>query len=280
MTLVRVSAALLVVAAFGFLLIGIPAFLAPAWAASEFPWTVGPFLAQTIGGWSIGTALICLHAVWLRSPARGYPLFVYAWLFGIGQLVVVVLFMDRFLPAPLLSWPYLIALVALVASGVGGVVASLRAEAGASAAAVRGAPQWVPTWAKAFGALVGLFVLFLAIGTLLAGPNGATASGAIFPEPMGLFSIRAFSAFLFAIAGSIGSVLLARSIEPYEYLGWAGLYLVVPITLAALLNLSLFDFSARPGGLVYILAYVLVGVVIGVALTYIRRRGVATRTVA
>ena len=126
-------------------------------------------------------------------------------------------------------------------------------------------------WAKGFGALVGLFVLLLAVGTLLAGPNGATATGAIFPEPMGLFSIRAFSAFLFAVAGSIGAVLLARSIEPYVALAWGGLYLVVPITLSALLNLSLFDFTGRPGGLLYVLAYVVVGAVLGAVILYLLR---------
>jgi len=70
MSLRRLSGALLVVSAIALLAIGVPSFLAPAWAASEFPWTVGPFLAQTIGAWSIGTALIALHTVWLRDPAR------------------------------------------------------------------------------------------------------------------------------------------------------------------------------------------------------------------
>jgi hypothetical protein len=266
MNLARVSGGLLLVAGVAFMLIGVPSFVAPAWAVGEFPWTVGPFLAQTIGAWSIGTALICFHAARVGSPQTIYPLLDYAWVFGIVELFVVFIFLDKLQTGHLLTWPYLVALLALVGSWVTGVVPSMSAR--------RQVPViggLVPIWAKVFGVLVGLFVLLLAFGTWFAGPTGSTARGGIFPEQMGLFSIRAFSAFLFAIASAISSVLLARSIEPYRALGWAGLYLVVPITLAALLNLSLFDFAARPGGLVYILAYVAVGLVIAAALVYIRR---------
>jgi hypothetical protein len=278
-SLARVSGALLIVAAIALLLIGVPSFVAPTWAASEFPWTVGPFLAQTIGGWSIGTALICLHAARLRSPARSYPLLVYAWLFGIGQLLVVFVFLDRFLAGHVLAWPYLIGLLALVASAAAGIAAFTRAErAGGAGLLAVGHP--VPRPVRVIGVFVGLFVLLLAIGTLLAGPTGAIATGTVFPEPMGLFSIRAFSAFLFAIAAAIAAVLLGRSVEPYEALGWAGFYLIVPITLAALLNLSVFDFGARPGGLLYILAYVVVGLVIAAALVWLRRRRAAEVGVA
>lgn len=262
----QVSRLLLWVAAAAFMAIGIPSFLAPAWASSEFPWAVTPFLAQTIGGWSIGTALIATHAARVGVPKRIYPLLVYAWLFGIAQTLVVVLFIDRLQTGHLLTYPYLVGLAALLGAWILGAGSSRFAPGDATP--VRG---WVPTWAKAFGALVGLFVLFLAVGTLLAGANGATATGGIFPEPLGLFSIRAFSAFLFAVAGSIGAVLLARSIEPYVALAWGGLYLVVPITAAALLNLSLFDFARRPGGLLYILAYVVVGAVLAAVIVYLRR---------
>jgi hypothetical protein len=265
------SRAALVVVAAAFLVIGVPSFLFPAWAAGEFPWAVGPFLAQTIGGWSIGTALIALHAVWKRDPVVIYPLLVYLWLFGIGQALVVVLFLDRLQTGHLLTWPYVAGLGALIVAWVAGAGSSIFDRVD-----LRPVGQWIPTYAKAFGALVGLFVLFLAIGTLVAGPSGLTASGGIFPEPMGLFSIRAFSALLFAIAASIGSVLLARSVEPYLALGWAGLYLVVPITLAALLNLSLFSFSfSRPGHALYLLAYVVVGIVIAATIMVVRRRPAA-----
>jgi len=269
---VRISGALLLVAGVAFLLIGIPSFIAPDWAVGEFPWKVGPFFAQTVGAWCIGNALICFHAAWLREPARMYPLLVYLWVFGIGELLVVIAYadvLDLLQTGHLLTWPYLLALLALVGSWLAGVVVQ-SSDANQMSWRVSDG-TFVPTWAKAFGALVGLFVLFLAFGTLIANQGGAISRGEVFPEQLTQFSIRSFSAFLFAVAAGIGSVLLARSVEPYVALGWAGLYLVVPITLAALMNLSLFSWE-RPGGFVYIAAYVVVGAVLAVALWAFRSR--------
>jgi len=276
---VRISGVSLVVAGVAFLVMGVPSFVAPTWAVGEFPWKVGPFFAQTLGAWCIGNALICFHAVWQRDPARMYPLLVYLWLFGIGQLLVLIAYadlLDLVQNGHLLTWPYLVALGALVISWLLGVAAQ-SSESSQVAWRVSGG-QFVPTWAKAFGALVGLFVLVLAFGTLIANQGGAISRGEVFPEQLSQFSIRSFSAFLFAVAAAIGSVLLARSIEPYIALGWAGLYLVVPITLAALLNISLFRWE-RPGGFVYILAYVVVGAVLAVALwTFRPTAPIADRT--
>ena len=46
----------------------------------------------------------------------------------------------------------------------------------------------------------------------------------------------------------------------------------MPITIAALVNLSVFDFAARPGGLVYLGAYVVVGLGVIAILVLDRRR--------
>jgi hypothetical protein len=262
----RVSGWLLWVGAALFLVFGLPAFFAPGWATGEFPWTVGPFLAQTIGGWSLGTAAIAAHAAAVRRPERVYPLLVYCWLFSIGQLVVAVAFADRLLTDGILTYPYLAGLLALVGSALTGLGHWLARRPD-----IRAGRGRVPVWGRLLTAVVGGFVLLLAVGTLFAGPDGATARGEIFPERMGLFSIRAFSAFLFALSIAQGAALLSSSVEPYLQLGWAGVYLILPITLAALLNLSLFDFSGRPGGLVYLLAYVVVGVILAVILVYERR---------
>jgi hypothetical protein len=273
MTLPRITGALLLLAGACFLFIGVTAFFLPTWAAGEFPWSVGPFLAQTIGGWSIGTALICVHTVWVGRPSRMYPMLVFAWLFGIGQAVVVVAFLDKLQTAHLLTYPYVAGLVALVASAIAGVGFWISARP-----SLRVDERRAPVWASVFGAAVGAFVLFLAIGALVAGPDGATARGQVFPEQMGLFSIRAFSAFLFAITAMIVSVVLSRRLDSFIALGWAGLYLIVPITLAALLNVSLFTFSfSQPGNAIYLLTYVLLGVVIAVVLYRYRNMGAFAR---
>ena len=260
-----VARVLLGVGAAAFLIIGVPSFLAPGWAVGEFPWTVGPFLAQTIGGWSIGTAAIAIHAIAGGPSRRHHGLLIYLGLFGIGQLAVVAAFAGRLQVGHLLTWPYLIGLGALA---VGAACAALIQRDPVTAVDMgREAPWWI----RGIAALVGAFVLFLAVGTLIAGPEGATARGEVLPEPMGLFSIRAFSAFLFALAAAILSLVLSRHVGPYRSLGTSGLYLIVPITLAAALNSSLFD-AAKPGTLVYFWAYVVVGLIILAVLVHEWRR--------
>jgi hypothetical protein len=249
----------------------VAAFVAPGWAVGEFPWSVGPLLAQTIGGWAIGTALMAAHAAWVGDLRRVFPLLVYLGAFGGLQLLVVLLFLDRLQASHLLTIPYLGGLAALVVATLAAAPALVRLE---ELRSLRGP---IPGWGRPLALLVGGFVLLLAIGTLLAGPGGATARGDVFPEQMGLFSMRAFSAFLFSIGLAIAAVLLARSAVPYLHLAAAGLYLVVPITLAALLNLGTFDFSGRPGGVVYVLAYVIVGLVLAGVLVYDRLRPDAFR---
>ncbi|HEX6230850.1 MAG TPA: hypothetical protein VF029_03995, partial [Actinomycetota bacterium] len=83
-----------------------------------------------------------------------------------------------------------------------------------------------------------------------------------------------FSAFLFALAAAILSSVRSTSLAPFRALGWAGLYLIVPITGAALLNLGLFD-DGKPGTLVYLWAYIVVGVIIVAVLAYERLRPAA-----
>ena len=261
-----VARVLLGVGAAAFLVIGVPAFLAPAWAVGEFPWTVGPFLAQTIGGWSIGTAAIAIHAIRGGLSRRLYGLLIYLGLFGVGQLAVAAAFAARLQTGHVLTWPYLIGLGSLA---IGASLAALSLRTGNAAPADMG--RRAPWWIRAIAALVGGFVLFLAVGTLIAGPDGATARGEVLPEPMGLFSIRAFSAFLFALAAAILSLVLSPRVGPYRSLGTSGLYLIVPITLAAALNVSLFD-AGKPGTLVYFWAYVVVGLIIVAVLVYERRR--------
>jgi predicted exporter len=79
---------------------------------------------------------------------------------------------------------------------------------------------------------------------------------------------RASVGLLWLAAGLFLVFGLAAFVAP----GWAGMFLIVPITLAALLSLSMFDFSGKPGGLLYLLAYVVVGVIIAVVLFYDRRK--------
>ena len=259
-----VTRALLVVAAALFLLFGVASFVLPAWAAANFPWGVSPFIAMTIGGWSIGTALIAADAARVARISWIYPLLVYVWLFALLELIVAVAFLGRLIVAPL-TFPYLGALVAALASAVPGIVDLARSRADrrhGDGTARRAIPRYAWLGAAVFVLGVG----FLSVVTLLAQQGGGATEGRVVPDRMTLFTVRAFSAFFFALTASVASLVATRDYETFLQLGSGGLYLIVPITLASLLNLGLFDFVGRPGGALYLGAYVVVGALLVVVL--------------
>ena len=249
--LLRVAAAALAIFGFG-------AFALPDWAAGAFPWKVGPVLAMTIGGWALGTSAFAAMAASTSRLDRTLGMNAYLWLFGVLQGLVALTFRDKLQTGHLLTWPYLIGLIALVASAVVGL-----ADWWTRRPDLRGPVGVVPLWMKAIAAGLGAFVAFLAAGTLIAGPDGQVAQGRFFPEQLSLFSIRAFSAFFAAVAGGTLSLLLARKPRPYLELDRSGFMLVSAIVVASLLFLSEFDFAANPGGLVYLGAYVIATVAFG-----------------
>ena len=268
-TLWRVTRIASIVAAIAFGIFGAAAFLAPGWASQNFPWSVGPFLAMSIGGWSLGTAAIALDAQ-RRTPPVATALLAFVWLFGIGEGLVLLAFADRAVWTAPLTIPYLVGIVALVVSAATGVPALWldpvwRTGPGP---ADRPVPRLAIAWTIGFV----LVLLGLVLATLFARQGGAATEAGFVPEKMTLFTVRAFSAFFLAIGLSAATLLVTKRLDAYLAFGQAGLYLIVPITIAALVNLSTFDFVGRPGGLVYLGAYVLVGVVVGVALLLDRSR--------
>ncbi|MEO7118329.1 MAG: hypothetical protein ABIZ34_05085 [Candidatus Limnocylindrales bacterium] len=252
---------LLFVAVVAMAIVGVASFAAPGWASSDFPWKVGPFLTMTIGGWCIGTAIIAWLAARQPRLDLGFPLLVYCWIFGAGQALVVIAFLDKLLTNHLLTVPYLVGIGAMTLSGVIGAVDLWRRRA-----AVRGPAEHVPMPARVFAGLYVVGVALIALGNLVAGADGTVAQGRFFPEALGLFSIRALAAFFFALSMAGLGAVITRGLGPYLSLGRAGFALIVPITFAALVNLPLFDFAGRPGGSLYLGAYLVVGGLILVAL--------------
>ena len=103
-----------------------------------------------------------------------------------------------------------------------------------------------------------VFVVLLAVGGFLAGDGGLSTTGQIFPAPLTVFSVRAFGAFYLALAVGIGALLLRPSVASAVMLGIAGIALIIPIVVAALLNIGAFDFAGRPLGILYLAAYAVV----------------------
>jgi hypothetical protein len=266
----RLTRIALLVAVVAFGIFGAVSFVAPAWAAQNFPWSVGPFLAMSIGGWTLGTAAIALDAR-RRTPPTVTAFLIYLWLFGAGELVVLLAFGNRTVWSAPLTIPYLIGLLALIVSAATGVPALWLDRRGAPLESGRPVPLLTRAWTVGFV----LVLLGLVLATLLARQGGAATEAGFVPERMTLFTVRAFSAFFLAIGLSAASLLVTNRLDAYVAFGQAGLYLIVPITIAALVNLSTFDFAARPGGLMYLGAYIVVGVVVGLALWRDRARRAA-----
>ena len=89
-------------------------------------------------------------------------------------------------------------------------------------------------------------------------------SGGIFPEDMTPFTLRAFGAFYLALGLSAIPVAITRSIDVLLMYSVAAYSLILTVSAAMIPYAGLFDLAARPGGLIYIGAYVSVGIVIGV----------------
>ena len=86
------SRGLLWIGAIALAIFGAVTFVAPTAILDQFPWRVGPFLAQTIGGWALGMAAMAAASAYRWRPAEVIPSLTTVWLFGAGELLVVLLF--------------------------------------------------------------------------------------------------------------------------------------------------------------------------------------------
>lgn len=236
-----------------YIALGLVMFAAPAWAASVFPWTVTPMLAMTIGGWALGNGAGAWFASAPGQATRTMPVLVYLTAFAALELLVVIAFRGAFKLDVLLTVPYLITLgfsVIVSAFGVLELYTSSDIVLEDDAPVGRGVRLL----------LLGLtaFVGLLALGGFLAGTGGVSTTGKIFPEPLTLFSVRAFAAFYLALAIGLAALLWRPGTRSAFTLGLAGVSLIIPILAAALLNISAFNFVERPLGLLYLGAYIVV----------------------
>jgi hypothetical protein len=235
---------------FGF---GALLFLAPAWSAERFPWTVSPFVAMTIGGWCLGVTTFS----WIggrRGPIGAVlPVLTFVWLFGLSEITVLYLDKPAFNADALLAIPYVLSLALTLASGGFGLLElTHRAAAGED---IHGGPADVDgrtrTVLLGLAAALGL----LAAAAAIAGTVGPATSGKIFPEPVTLFTVRAFAALNLSLAAGALVAALRRSHTASVWLAFASIFLLVPTLVAALANLPAFDLATRPLGALYIGGY-------------------------
>jgi hypothetical protein len=248
----RTRAALRIGAAL-YIVLGLVLFAAPDWAASNFPWNVSPLVAMTIGGWTLGNGIGLWFAATAGPAGRVQPVLLYGVVFSAAQLLITIAFRSALKLDVILAVPYLLTLlVTLIATAFG--LLELRTTTSIVIEKERPISSRVRVLLTALTA----FVAALALGGFLAGTGGLSTTGKIFPEPLTLFTVRAFAAFYLALAVGLTALLLRPRPSSAFKLGITGVALIIPITLAALLHIGAFDFGERPLGILYLGAYLVV----------------------
>jgi len=235
--------------------LGLSLFLLPAQLAPVFAWKVTPFITMTIGGWCLGNAWLAWIAGRRWQWSLVHTALIYLWLFGVGELLVVFYFRDKLVLAHPAAWLYLITLLVNAAAAVPGLADWIRLR---PASESMGRPT--RTTHRIMALLFVLFVGFLGVYGSSAPIGAPGTNGGIFPEVMSLFTLRSFGVFYLSLALGVVPLIWERNLVTFLTHSLASYGLVVFITIAALVYIGLFDFAARPGGLAYFAAYLLVGV--------------------
>jgi hypothetical protein len=230
-------------------------FFLPEQMAPVFAWKVTPFMTMTIGGWCIGNAWLAFYAARRWEWNRIYPALIYLWLFGILESWVLLLFRGNLQLVHPIAWLYLLTLGVNLVSAVVGILDwfRIRPERGTSGPPVE---WWQRLGVIGFVLLVG----FLGVYGVFAQIGWPWTQGEIFPELMSLFTLRSFAYFYLSLALAAVPLIWERNLSTLLNHGAAAYGLIVAITIAAFVYIRLFDFSTQPGGLLYIGAYLIVGI--------------------
>jgi len=258
--------ALLILVTAGHALTGAILYLAPTWASANFAWKISPFVAMTMGGWCLGTAIAGLIVLWRNNWVAMLSAILYLTLFGLFEAGVLLAFRGKIATPGLLAWLYLATIaINVVFAGAALIEAARRGRVVAQVGPRFGAG----TLALVIGFI--LLVGFLGLYGLLAVPGMRGLNRGIFPELLTPFSLRAFGAFYLALALAVIPMIAQRGMGNLVIHGFTMYALIVLITLAAIIYIGQFDFVHRPTQAIYIGIYVLVGAVVGV---YLARNGI------
>jgi hypothetical protein len=233
-----------------YLLLGTVLFLAPQWSTGQFPWNVSSFVVMTIGGWCLGNAVFAWQSARIWDWRLVYPSLFYLWLFGLFEAAVLLAFRDKVSVSSIVAMGYMLTIGINVLAAVFGIIDWLRLRPSAQVDGMA-----VPAYVRGLIIFFTFNLSILALGGTLARAGGLSTEGGIFPEPLTLFSVRAFAAFFGAICLSAVPLIWTRTLTPLFAYGQAGILLTIPIVIAAFVNLDKFDFAARPGGILYLGSY-------------------------
>jgi hypothetical protein len=236
-------------------ILGILLFFLPGQLAPVFAWKVTPFMTMTIGGWCIGNAWLAYITASRWDWKLVYPALVYLWAFGITELAVLFAFRNNLTLVHPIAWLYFVTLCVNVVTAIVGILDFFRKRPSRPDS---GAPTLTlhRIMALVFVSIVGL----LAAYGLFAQVGAVGTNGGIFPEVMSLFTLRSFAVFYLSL--TIGAIALISERNRAVLLNhaYASYALVIFITAAIFAYLGIFDFANRPGQLIYVGAYFLVGI--------------------
>lgn len=235
--------------------LGATLFLLPEMLAPVFAWKVTPFSTMTIGGWALGNAWLAWFTARRWQWNVVFSSLLYLWIFGLGELLVLFDFREKLVLAHPIAWFYLITLMVNAVAAIIGIADWLRIRPSARAAG----PSFGPILTLSAIGFV-LFVGFLGYYGSTAQVGDTGTNGGIFPEVMSLFTLRSFGMFYLALALGVAPFLQNKNQNAILHHGLASYGLIIFITMAAFVYLRLFDFSTRPGGAAYFIAYLAVGI--------------------
>ena len=230
-------------------------FFSPENIAPVFAWKVTPFMTMTIGGWALGNAWLA----WITARRWHWNLIfsalLYLWVFGLGELIVLFNFRDKLVLVHPVAWLYIIALTVNAFAAIVGIMDWLRIRP-----SISGVSQGFTTFQNAALIAFIVFVGFLGLYGSFAQIGMPGTNGGIFPEVMSLFTLRSFGMFYLALAVAVVPYVWNKNRNAILTHSLAALGLIIFITIAAFVYIGLFDFASRPGGTLYFLAYLIVGI--------------------
>lgn len=251
----KYSRSLTYLTAFLYGTLGLFLYIFPEQLAPVFAWKVTPFMTMTIGGWCIGNGWAAFITARRWKWSLVYTALLYLWAFGVSELIVLVLFRAKLQLGHPIAWLYLVTLAVNVIAAVLGIADWIRLHP-----STEGYGEKLTSFQRGLAVVFVLFVGFLGVYGSTAQIGAPGTNGGIFPEAMSPFTLRSFGVFYLSIALAAIPFMLGRSINTALHHGFASIALIFFITLAAFVYIRLFDFSQRPGGLLYIGVYLIVGI--------------------
>ncbi|MEW5938725.1 MAG: hypothetical protein AB1750_03615 [Chloroflexota bacterium] len=257
----KTSRALTYLLALLYALLGAALYVLPETLAPVFAWKVTPFMTMTIGGWCLANAWLAYVTARRWNWSRVHTTFIYLWLFGVSELIVLLAFRDKLNLAHPIAWLYLATLIVNALAALLGLADWIRIRP-----TIESNPPFLQPIHHFYAFLFSGFVAILGVYGVSAQIGAPGTNGGIFPEVMSLFTLRSFAVFYLSIALSSAPYIWEKSLNAVLHHAYASLPLIILVAAAAFVYIRLFDFANRPGGLVYIGVYLLVGIPILFAL--------------